>query len=154
MITLSKRHKRTRNLAARRAGLTLVEMIVVLAIIAVVAVLIVPNVIGRPDEARVTVAKTDLKTIATALRMYRLDNGDYPTTEQGLAALVERPTAAPEPRAYPAEPYLTELPTDPWGKAYVYRSPGLNGAYDLLSYGKDGEEGGEKLDADLNERTR
>ena len=129
-------------------------MIVVLAIIAVVAVLIVPNVIGRPDEARVTVAKTDLKTIATALRMYRLDNGDYPTTQQGLEALVARPTAPPEPRAYPAEPYLNELPTDPWDKPYVYRSPGTGGAYDLLSYGKDGEEGGEKLDADLTERTR
>ena len=154
MVTLSKRHKLRRRLDARRAGLTLVEMIVVLAIIAVVAVLIVPNVIGRPDEARVTVAKTDLKTIATALRMYRLDNGDYPTTEQGLEALASRPTAAPEPRAYPAEPYLTEVPTDPWGKAYVYRSPGAAGAYDLLSYGKDGVEGGEKLDADLTERTR
>ena len=129
-------------------------MIVVLAIIAVVAVLIVPNVIGRPDEARVTVAKTDLKTIATALRMYRLDNGDYPTTQQGLEALAARPTAPPEPRAYPAEPYLNELPTDPWGKAYVYRSPGLNGPYDLLSYGKDGKEGGEALDADLTDRTR
>ena len=154
MITLPRRHKLSRRLDTRRAGLTLVEMIVVLAIIAVVAVLIVPNVIGRPDEARVTVAKTDLKTIATALRVYRLDNGDYPTTEQGLAALVERPTAAPEPRAYPAEPYLTELPTDPWGAAYIYRSPGSGGAYDLLSYGKDGKEGGEKLDADLSERTR
>lgn len=154
MITLSERHKLSRRLDTRRAGLTLVEMIVVLAIIAVVAVLIVPNVIGRPDEARVTVAKTDLKTIATALRVYRLDNGDYPTTEQGLAALVERPTAPPEPRAYPAEPYLTEVPTDPWGKEYIYRSPGTGGAYDLLSYGKDGKEGGDKLDADLNERTR
>lgn len=154
MITLSERHKLKRRLDTRRAGLTLVEMIVVLAIIAVVAVLIVPNVIGRPDEARVTVAKTDLKTIATALRMYRLDNGDYPTTEQGLAALASRPTTPPEPRSYPAEPYLTEVPTDPWGQAYVYRSPGTGGAYDLLSYGKDGEEGGEKLDADLNERTR
>ena len=154
MVTLSKRHKLDRRLDGRRAGLTLVEMIVVLAIIAVVAVLIVPNVIGRPDEARVTVAKTDLKTIATALRMYRLGNGDYPTTQQGLEALASRPTTPPEPRAYPAEPYLTELPTDPWGKAYVYRSPGLNGAYDLLSYGKDGEEGGETLDADLTDRTR
>ncbi|WP_426039487.1 type II secretion system major pseudopilin GspG [Brevundimonas sp. DC300-4] len=154
MVTLSKRHKLDRRLDGRRAGLTLVEMIVVLAIIAVVAVLIVPNVIGRPDEARVTVAKTDLKTVATALRMYRLDNGDYPTTQQGLEALASRPTTPPEPRAYPAEPYLTEVPTDPWGKPYVYRSPGTGGAYDLLSYGKDGEEGGEKLDADLNERTR
>ncbi len=138
----------------RRAGLTLVEMIVVLAIIALVAVLIVPNVIGRPDEARVTVAKTDLKTIAAALRIYRLDNGDYPTTVQGLEALVERPTAPPEPRAWATDGYLPEVPTDPWNRPYVYRSPGQNGAFDLLSYGKDGEEGGEGLDADLSDRTR
>ncbi|MFN7387854.1 type II secretion system major pseudopilin GspG [Brevundimonas sp.] len=154
MITSSERHERGRRLLGRRAGLTLVEMIVVLAIIAVVAVLIVPNVIGRPDEARVTVAKTDLKTVATALRMYRLDNGGYPTTDQGLQALVERPTAPPAPRAYPAEPYLTELPQDPWGRDYVYRSPGQGGAYDLFSLGKDGEEGGEGLDADLTEKSR
>ncbi len=137
-----------------RAGLTLVEMIVVLAIIALVAVLIVPNVIGRPDEARVTVAKTDLKTIAAALRIYRLDNGDYPTTEQGLEALVERPTAPPEPRAWASDGYLPEMPTDPWNRPYIYRSPGRNGAFDLLSYGKDGKEGGEDLDADLTDRTR
>lgn len=154
MITLFDRHKPSRGLAARRDGLTLVEMIVVLAIIAVVAVLIVPNVIGRPDQARVTVAKTDLKTIATALRVYRLDNGDYPTTAQGLQALVEKPTSAPVPAAWAADGYLPELPTDPWGQAYVYRSPGQTGAYDLLSYGKDGEEGGEELDADLTDKTR
>lgn len=154
MITLSKRHSRRRSLDTRRAGLTLVEMIVVLAIIAVVAVLIVPNVIGRPDQARVTVAKTDLKTIATALRVYRLDNGDYPTTAQGLQALVERPTSPPEPASWAADGYLPELPTDPWGKPYLYRSPGQTGAYDLLSLGKDGEEGGEDLDADLSDKTR
>ena len=154
MVTSSERHERRRRLSRRRPGLTLVEMIVVLAIIAVVAVLIVPNVIGRPDQARVTVAKTDLKTVATALRMYRLDNGDYPTTEQGLRALVERPTAPPAPVAYPAEPYLDDLPQDPWGRDYVYRSPGQSGAYDLLSLGKDGEEGGEGVDADLTDKTR
>lgn len=154
MITLFKRHKRSPRLVARRAGLTLVEMIVVLAIIAVVAVLIVPNVIGRPDQARVTVAQTDLRTIATALRVYRLDNGDYPTTAQGLQALVERPTSPPEPTSWAPDGYLPELPTDPWGNPYVYRSPGLTGAYDLLSYGKDGAEGGEDLDADLSDRTR
>ncbi|AQR62273.1 type II secretion system protein GspG [Brevundimonas sp. LM2] len=154
MISLSKRHIAVRGVVSRRSGLTLVEMIVVLAIIAVVAVLIVPNVIGRPDEARVTVAKTDLKTIATALRVYRLDNGDYPTTEQGLEALVTRPTAPPEPRSYSADGYLPEVPTDPWGKAYVYRSPGTGTPYDLLSFGKDGEEGGEALDADLSDKSR
>jgi len=154
MMTLSKRHNPDRRVVSRRSGLTLVEMIVVLAIIAVVAVLIVPNVIGRPDQARVTVAKTDLRTIATALRVYRLDNGDYPTTEQGLQALVTRPTSPPEPLSYAADGYLPEVPTDPWGKAYIYRSPGTAGAYDLLSYGKDGKEGGEDLDADLSDKTR
>lgn len=137
-----------------RQGLTLVEMIVVLVIIAVVAVMIVPNVIGRPDEARVTVAKSDLKAVAAALRMYRLDNGDYPTTEQGLRALVERPTAAPVPANWSAEGYLTEMPRDPWGRDYVYRSPGRTGAFDLISYGKDGKEGGEGLDADLTDKSR
>jgi general secretion pathway protein G len=137
----------------RRQGLTLVEMIVVLAIIALVAVMIVPNVIGRPDQARVTVAQTDLRTIAAALRMYRLDNGDYPTTDQGLRALVERPTQAPEPANWSADGYLPEQPEDPWGRPYVYRSPGSNGqAYELKSLGKDGEAGGEGLDADLSDR--
>ena len=139
---------------APRHGFTLVEMIVVMAIIALVAVMIVPNVIGRPDQARVTVAKTDLKTTAAALRMYRLDNGDYPTTEQGLKALVERPTVAPVPAGWNPEGYLPEAPQDPWGRAYVYRSPGRNGGFDLMSYGKDGEVGGEGLDADLTDRTR
>ena len=129
-------------------------MIVVLAIIALVAVLIVPNVIGRPDQARVTVAKTDLRTIAAALRIYRLDNGDYPTTDQGLQALVSRPTTPPEPRAWAADGYLPELPTDPWGNPYVYRSPGQAGGFDLMSYGKDGAEGGDELDADLTDASR
>ncbi len=150
MMYLTKR----RNNRSARAGLTLVEMIVVLAIIALVAVLIVPNVIGRPDQARVTVAKTDLRTIAAALRIYRLDNGDYPTTDQGLQALVSRPTTPPEPRAWAADGYLPELPTDPWGNPYVYRSPGQTGGFDLMSYGKDGAEGGDELDADLTDASR
>lgn len=138
----------------RRQGLTLVEMIVVLAIIALVAVMIVPNVIGRPDQARVTVAKTDLKAVAAALRMYRLDNGDYPTTEQGLKALVERPASDPQPANWNSEGYLPETPKDPWGRDYVYRSPGQTAGFDLMSYGKDGSPGGEGLDADLTDRSR
>lgn len=137
-----------------RPGFTLIEMIVVLAIIAVVAVMIVPNVIGRPDQARVTVAKTDLRTISAALKVYRLDNGDYPTTEQGLAALVRRPTVAPQPANWSSEGYLPDEPLDPWGKPYAYRSPGENGGFDLLSLGKDGQPGGEKLDADLSSADR
>lgn len=134
------------------AGLTLVEMIVVLAIIALVAALIVPNVIGRPDQARVTVAKTDLRTIAAALKMYRLDNGDYPTTAQGLAALSKPPASGPQPASYPAEGYLAQVPVDPWGNPYVYRSPGTAGAFDLLSLGKDGKDGGTGLDADIRDQ--
>lgn len=136
------------------AGLTLVEMIVVLAIIALVAAIIVPNVIGRPDQARVTVAKTDLKTISAALKMYRLDNGDYPTTEQGLAALSTRPTSGPAPAAWNPDGYLSQAPSDPWGKAYVYKAPGEAGGFDLATYGKDGKPGGSGLDADITDHAR
>ncbi len=139
----------------RDDGLTLIEMIIVLAIIALVAALIVPSVIGRPDEARVTVARADLKSIAAALKMYRLDNGDYPTTEQGLAALVTRPTAPPAPAAYAAGGYLAQMPADPWGHPYRYRSPGEAGAgFDLQSLGRDGRPGGSGIDADIDESGR
>jgi len=131
------------------AGLTLIEMIVVLAIIALIAGLIVPNVIGRPDEARVTVAASDLKTVSAALKMYRLDNGDYPTTEQGLAALAEKPRLSPVPKTWPSEGYLAEVPRDPWDRPYVYSSGGASGGFELMSLGKDGKPGGEGLDADI-----
>ena len=130
------------------AGLTLVEMIVVLAIIALVAALIVPNVIGRPDQARVTTAGTDLRTIGAALKMYRLDNGDYPTTAQGLKALVEKPAVSPIPSNWSAEGYLPQMPVDPWGNPYVYTAP-APGGFALKSFGKDGKQGGEGLDADI-----
>jgi general secretion pathway protein G len=135
------------------AGLTLIEMIVVLAIIALVAALIVPSVIGRPDQARVTVAQADLKSIGAALKMYRLDNGSYPTTEQGLAALATKPSTGPAATNYAADAYLAQTPADPWGHPYVYRSPGASGAgFDLLSLGKDGKPGGEGIDADLQDK--
>ena len=132
-----------------RSGFTLIEMIVVLAIIAVVALMILPNIIGRPDQARVTVARTDLRTISAALKVYRLDNGDYPTTGQGLAALVDRPTTPPVANNWSEEGYLPEVPVDPWGAAYVYESPGRGRAFDLMSLGKDGKVGGDGLAADL-----
>lgn len=138
------------NLSRPDSGITLVEMIVVLAIIAIVAGLLIPNVIGRPDEARVTVATADMQSISSALKMYRLDNKSYPTTSQGLAALVEKPTSGPPPQRWHSEGYLSELPQDPWGNAYVYRSPGANAAFDLMSLGADGQIGGEGLDADLS----
>ncbi len=143
------------RLPSRDAGLTLIEMIVVLAIIALVAALIVPSVIGRPDEARVTVARADLKAIGAALRLYRLDNGQYPTTEQGLGALTTKPTTAPVPADYPADGYLAQPPVDPWGRPYVYRSPGSGGVgFDLLSLGRDGKPGGDGVDADLQDGGR
>ncbi len=144
----------TRKILGARGGFTLIEMIVVLAIIGVLALIIVPNVIGRPDQARVTVAKTDLRTISAALKIYRLDNGDYPTTEQGLAALVSRPTVPPEPINWSSDGYLPAVPVDPWGNPYSYRSPGVSGRFDLSSLGKDGQPGGEELDADLSAADR
>jgi len=138
--------------AGADAGLTLIEMIVVLAIIALVAALIVPSVIGRPDQARVTVAQADLKSIGAALKMYRLDNGNYPTTEQGLAALVAKPTSPPAPTNYAADGYLAQPPADPWGHPYLYRSPGTSGAgFDIISLGRDGKPGGDGIDADLQD---
>eukprot|EP01013_Petalomonas_cantuscygni_P004819 TRINITY_DN15255_c0_g1_i1.p1 TRINITY_DN15255_c0_g1~~TRINITY_DN15255_c0_g1_i1.p1 ORF type:complete len:150 (-),score=31.62 TRINITY_DN15255_c0_g1_i1:55-504(-) len=132
-----------------QAGVTLIEMMVVLVIIAVVAAIIVPNVIGRPDEARATVAQTDMRAIGSALELYRLDNQDYPTTAQGLEALAERPTTSPEPRNWAEGGYLNEVPVDPWGNPYLYRSPGEDGGFDLVSLGADGEPGGDGVNADL-----
>lgn len=152
ITNLLKPRRRTVIVRASEAGLTLIEMIVVLAIIALVAALIVPNVIGRPDEARSTVAGADLRTVSAALKMYRLDNSTYPTTEQGLQALVTRPTAAPLPRTWPEEGYLAQMPQDPWGRPYVYRNPGQAGGFDLYSLGRDGQPGGEGVDADITEK--
>lgn len=160
MMLLTPEHERrtgpgpARKVLAGRGGFTLIEMIVVLAIIGVMALIIVPNVIGRPDQARVTVAKTDLRTISAALKIYRLDNGDYPTTEQGLAALVSPPTTPPQAMNWPTDGYLPAVPVDPWGNPYAYRSPGERGLFDLMSLGKDGQPGGEKLDADLSAADR
>lgn len=134
---------------ARNAGVTLIEMMVVLVIIGIVAALVVPNVIGRPDEARVAVATADLRTIAASLEMYRLDNRSYPSTEQGLSALTARPVVAPVPANWMAGGYLPNLPQDPWGNAYLYAAPGAAGPYELASFGADGQPGGDGVDADI-----
>ena len=132
------------------AGVTLIEMMVVLVIIAIIAALIVPNVIGRPDEARVTVAKSDIRTLAAALELYRLDARVYPTTEQGLEALVHRPVLAPVPDRWAEGGYLGNLPEDPWGNPYIYVAPGQSAPFDLTSYGADGAPGGAGIAADLS----
>ena len=133
-------------------GLTLIETLIVLVIIGLVAAMIIPNVINRPDEARVTVAQTDIRAISSALKMYRLDNRSYPSTAQGLRALVEKPLGAPVPQRWYAEGYLSELPIDPWGNPYIYRNPGTQGAFDLTSLGADGKPGGQGYDADITVR--
>tara|TARA_R110001606_G_scaffold169449_1_gene314501 strand:- start:6521 stop:7006 length:486 start_codon:yes stop_codon:yes gene_type:complete len=136
----------------RDAGLSLIETLIVLVIIGLVSAMIVPKVIGRPDEARVTVARNDIAAIASALKMYRLDNRTYPSTAQGLSALVARPSGSPEPANWHPEGYLDEVPNDPWAHPYEYRSPGENGGFDLVSFGADGKIGGEGQDADITIR--
>jgi general secretion pathway protein G len=133
----------------RRSGFTLIEIMVVVVILAILAALIVPKVMSRPDEARVIAAQQDVAAILQALKLYRLDNLRYPTTEQGLAALVARPTIAPVPPNWKAGGYLERLPKDPWGNAYQYLNPGVRGEIDVFSFGADGAPGGEGFDADI-----
>ncbi|HEX2092518.1 MAG TPA: type II secretion system major pseudopilin GspG [Longimicrobiaceae bacterium] len=129
--------------------MTLIEIIVVIVVLGILAGVVGTQVFGRVGESRTQVARTQIEQFATQLDLYRLDNGRYPTTEQGLAALRERPTAPPEPRAWKGPYARKEIPLDPWGNPYVYRSPGEHGAYDLLSLGADGREGGEGEDSDV-----
>ena len=135
-------------LRTRRAqGFTLIELMVVLVIIGVLAALIVPNVLDRTDDARATAARTDVHNLMQALKLYKLDNQRYPTAEQGLAALVQRPSAPPAPGNW--KPYLEKLPNDPWGQPYQYLNPGIRGEVDVMSFGADGKSGGEGKDADI-----
>ena len=133
--------------ARRAAGFTLIELMVVLVIIGVLAALIVPNVLDRTDDARATAARTDVHNIMQALKLYKLDNQRYPTAEQGLAALVQRPSTPPVPGNW--KPYLEKLPNDPWGRPYQYLNPGIKGEVDVMSFGADGKSGGEGKDADI-----
>ena len=147
---LSRFRKRTeRHLQNSEAGFTLIEIMVVIAIIGILATLIVPRIMGRPDEARVTAAKHDIGTINQALKLYRLDIGRYPTTEQGLSALVTRPSAEPVPQNWKTGGYLDSLPNDPWGHPYQYANPGTKGEIDVYSFGADKKPGGTGADADV-----
>lgn len=131
----------------RSRGFTLVEIMVVVVILGILAVLIVPRVVGRTDEARAVAAKQDVATLMQALRLYRLDNGRYPTNEQGLAALVEKPSREPVPGNW--KQYLDKLPKDPWGNVYQYLQPGVRGEIDVFSLGADAQPGGSGADADI-----
>ncbi len=133
--------------APRQGGFTLIEVMVVIVILGVLASLIVPRVMSRPDEARAVAARQDIASLKQALRLYKLDNLHYPSTSQGLRALVERPAGEPAPKNW--KPYLERLPADPWGNPYQYLNPGLRGDVDVMSFGADGRAGGSGLDADI-----
>jgi len=141
-LTSTQRHQRAQ-------GFTLIEIMVVVAILGILAALVVPKIMGRPDEARIVAAKQDIAAIRQALNLYRLDNQRYPTTEQGLQALVEKPATSPIPANWKAGGYLERLPKDPWGAPYQYLNPGLRGEVDIYSLGADGATGGAGNDADI-----
>jgi len=139
-----------RNLNNR--GFTLIELMVVIVILGILAGLIVPRIMNRPEEARQAKARMQIESLETALKLYKLDNGGYPSTEQGLQALVEAPTVGILPRKWREGGYLEKgrVPKDPWGNDYIYLSPGTSGDYDIISYGADGEQGGEGKNKDIN----
>jgi general secretion pathway protein G len=141
------RHLSRPHLRLRHAGFTLIELMVVLVIVGVLAALIVPNVLDRADDARLTAAKTDVNNLMQALKLYKLDNQRFPSAEQGLQALQTKPTSGSIPANW--RPYLDKLPADPWGRPYQYLNPGIKGEVDVLSFGADGQAGGEGKDADI-----
>ena len=133
----------------RARGFTLIEIMVVVVIMGILASLVVPKLIARTGESKVAAAKVDIATVMQALKLYRLDNQRYPTTEQGLRALVEKPTSGPAANGWKAGGYVEKMPKDPWGNPYQYLSPGIKGEIDVFSYGADGQPGGTGDDADI-----
>lgn len=134
----------------QQAGFTLIEILVVVSILAILGALVVPKIMDRPNDARVVAAKQDMGAILAALKLYKLDNGRYPSTEQGLKALVEKPGSEPVPANWKPGGYLDKAPKDPWGQDYLYLNPGLKTDIDILSRGADGQSGGEGYDADIS----
>ncbi len=133
----------------RSRGFTLIEIMVVVVIMGILAALVVPKLMGRSDDARIIAAKQDIATVMQALKLYKLDSQRYPTTEQGLLALVVKPNAGPAAVGWKAGGYIDKLPKDPWGSPYQYLSPGIKGAIDVFSLGADGQPGGAGNDADI-----
>lgn len=130
-------------------GFTLIEIMVVVVILGILAAVVVPRIMDRPDAARITRAKSDVRAVESALNMYRLDNFHYPSTQQGLEALVNRPSGEPQPRNWNSDGYLGSVPVDPWGNPYQYLNPGVHGQIDVWTYGADGQPGGEGSNADI-----
>lgn len=138
----------------RQSGFTLIEIMVVVVILAILGTFAVTNIIDNPDKARVTKAQHDIRTIESALEMYKLDNFNYPSSEQGLAALVQRPSGNPEPRNWKAGGYMKSIPKDPWGNDYIYIGPeDTGGRIQIISLGADGQTGGDGLSADISNLT-
>jgi len=134
-------------------GFTLIEIMVVVAILAILGAAVVPKIMDRPEEARRVRAKQDISSLVAALQLYKLDNFSVPSTDQGLEALIEKPGGDPEPANWKEGGYVEKLTKDPWGRDYVYAAPGENGEYDIISYARDGREGGENFDADISNWT-
>ena len=134
---------------SRDGGFSLLELMVVVVIMSILALVIAPRIIDRPDQARQARVRSDIAVLENAIKLYRLDNFRYPTTEQGLLALVEKPTRDPIPTNWAQNGYVERLPSDPWGGAYQYLSPGVHGEFDVFSYGADGSTGGDGIDADV-----
>ena len=141
-VPFSSRHRNSR-------GFTLIELMIAVVIIGILAAIIAPNVIGRLHDAKVSAAKQDVATLAQSLAMYKLDNGRFPTGEQGLKALVEKPVSAPQPNNWRSGGYIARLPNDPWGNPYQFTNPGLHGDIDVFSMGADAKPGGEGEGADI-----
>lgn len=151
-MTIRQMSLKQKNSRLRR-GFTLVELMVVVVIMGVLAALVVPRLMGRTDDARVLAAKQDIDTFTQALKLYRLDNQRYPSTEQGLQALITKPTIAPIPPNWKTGGYIDRLKLDPWGLAYQYQMPGTRGEVDVFSYGADGIPGGVDINADIGSWT-
>ncbi|SMX26095.1 Type II secretion system protein G precursor [Pelagimonas phthalicica] len=145
----SDNHGMTKTNQPQDDGFSLLELMVVVVILSILALVIVPRVIDRPDQARAARAQSDIAAIVSAINLYRLDNFRYPTTEQGLAALVTRPTSDPAPANWAENGYMDRNPVDPWGQEYKYLEPGVHGDFDVFSYGADGVAGGSGADADI-----
>lgn len=139
------------NCARGASGFTLIELIVVMFILSLLAAVVAPKFMGRAEDAKIAETKVQIRNFETALKLFKLDNGFYPQTEQGLEALIERPALGRQPANYRAEGYLEQkrIPLDPWSTPYIYVSPGLYGDFDITSFGADGKEGGEGKDADI-----
>jgi len=141
--------RRIRETIRSQRGFTFIEIMVVVAILAILAALVVPRIMGRTDDAKRTAAKVQIRNIEGALQLYKLDNGVYPSTEQGLKALVEKPAVGVVPKKWKLGGYIQKLPEDPWGNPYKYLSPSPKGDYEITCLGTDGEVGGEGINADI-----